>query len=74
MAVSVFGAIREFGPSIDDWNSYTERLIANDAVSMKKKHAILLNSVGASTYKLIWNLTSPHSPASKTLKKNFRFS
>ena len=46
MAVSVFGAIREFDPSIDD---YTERLIANDAVSMKKKHAILLNSVEAST-------------------------
>ena len=43
----MFGAIREFDPSIDDWNSYTERLIANDAVSMKQKHAILLNSVGA---------------------------
>ena len=37
----MFGAIREFDPSIDDWNSYTEYLIANDAVSMKKKHATL---------------------------------
>ena len=45
MAVSTFGTIGEFDPSIDDWNSYTQRLeqylIANDAVSMEKKGAIL---------------------------------
>ena len=72
MAVSTFGTIGEFDPLIDDWNSYTDRLeqylISNYAVSMEKKCAILLSSIGASTFKLIQNLTSPHSPASKTYK------
>ena len=74
MAVFTFGAIGEFDSSVDDWNSYTERLdqylMANEVVSTEKKHAVLLSSVGASTYKLIRNLTSPHPPGSIDLVRD----
>ena len=43
--------------------------MANEVVSPEKKRAILLSSVGASTYKLIRNLTSPHPPVSRTYKE-----
>ena len=73
MAVFTFGAIGEFDSSVDDWNSYTERLeqylMANEVVSPEKKRAVLLSSVGASTYKLIRNLTSPYPPGSRTYKE-----
>ena len=73
MAVFTFGAIGDFDSSVDDWNSYTERLdqylMANEVVSTEKKRAVLLSSVGASTYKLIRNLTSPHPPGSRTYKE-----
>ena len=73
MAVFTFGAIGEFDSSVDDWNSYTERLeqylMANEVGSPEKKRAVLLSSVGASTYKLIRNLTSPHPPGSRTYKE-----
>ena len=73
MAVFTFGAIGEFDSSLDDWNSYTERLeqylMANEVGSQEKKRAVLLSSVGASTYKLIRNLTSPHPPGSRTYKE-----
>ena len=63
----------EFDPSVDDWNSYAERLdhylAANDVANAKKKWSILLSSCGASTYKLIRNLTSPQPPTSKTYKE-----
>ena len=73
MAVFTFGDIGEFDSSADDWNSYTESLeqylMANAVGTLEKKRAVLLSSVGASTYKLIRNLTSPHPPGSRTYKE-----
>ena len=43
--------------------------MANEVGSTEKKRAVLLSSVGASTYKLIRNLTSPHPPGSRTYKE-----
>ena len=50
------GAIVAFDPANDDWSEYVERLehyfTANDIVEGDKQSAILLNAVGASTYRL----------------------
>ena len=43
--------------------------MANAVGTLEKKRAVLLSSVGASTYKLIRNLTSPHPPGSRTYKE-----
>ena len=40
-------------------------LVANDNSDRDEKRAILLSSVGASTYKLLRNLSSPDSPKDK---------
>ena len=40
-------------------------LVANDNSEGDNKRAILLSSVGASTYKLLRNLSSPDSPKDK---------
>jgi hypothetical protein len=52
-----------FNPSQDDWCEYIERLehyfTANDIASSEKRRTILLNAVGASTYRLIRTLVAP---------------
>ena len=52
--------------------SYVERLdqyfAANDITEAEKKRATLLSFVGAVTYKLIRNLTTPNGPTSSTYK------
>ena len=62
----------KFNPDEDDWKSYVERLdqyfAANDITEAEKKRATLLSSVGAVTYKLIRNLTTPDGPTSRTYK------
>ena len=62
----------KFNPDEDDWKSYVERLdqyfAANDITEAAKKRATLLSSVGAVTYKLIRNLTTPDGPTSRTYK------
>ena len=62
----------KFNPDEDDWKSYVERLdqyfAANDITEAEKKRATLLSSVGADTYKLIRNLTTPNGPTSHTYK------
>ena len=56
----------KFNPNEDDWKSYVESLdqyfAANDITEAEKKRATLLSSVGAVTYKLIRNLTTPNGP------------
>ena len=57
------GTIGEFVSEHEDWSSYIERLenyfVANDVVTAKKKHAMLLGVCYARTYQLICNLTTP---------------
>ena len=68
--MSTFG---EFDISLEDWSSYTKRLdhymLANHVTDPGKKRPILLSTCGATTYKLIRNLTSPDLPISKTYKE-----
>ena len=65
-----YGHISEFDPQEEDWTFYSERLnsffAANTITSDQRKAAILLSSVGAKTYRLISNLTSPDLPSAKT--------
>ena len=61
--VGLHGAVVAFDPANDDWSEYVERLehyfTANDIVEGDKQRAILLNAVGASTYRLVRSLVSP---------------
>lgn len=72
------GKISEFNPSTDDFESWigvlTNYLIANDidatredAAIKKKAQAILLSSIGVSTYGLLQSLVSPAKPEDKSL-------
>ncbi|GFN78753.1 low quality protein: uncharacterized protein k02a2.6-like [Plakobranchus ocellatus] len=62
----VIGSVQAFNEADDSWIAYTERLehffVANDITSEEKKKAILLSSVGATTYKLVSNLVLPRKP------------
>ena len=62
-SVGLHGAVAMFDPSQDDWCEYIERLehyfTANDIASSEKRRAILLNAVGAATYRLIRTLVAP---------------
>ena len=62
-AVGLHGAVAPFNQDQDDWSEYIERLehyfAANDIVSAEKQRAILLSTVGPSTYRLIRTLVSP---------------
>ena len=54
--VGLHGAVVAFDPANDDWSEYVERLehyfTANDIVEGDKQSAIVLNAVGACTYRL----------------------
>ena len=55
--------------SLSVWLLYIELLqnyVANDVVTAKKKHAILLSVCGACTYQLICNLTTHVIPSLKS--------
>ena len=62
-SVGLHGTVAMFDPSQDDWCEYIERLehyfTANDIASSEKRRAILLNAVGAATYRLIRTLVAP---------------
>ena len=64
------GKIGEFDPLQETWAMYVERLelysIANGIEDARKKRAVLLTVSGASTYKLIRNLSAPTKPAEKS--------
>ena len=63
----------EFDPSLEDWNSYSERFdfyleagrIEDPAIQL----STFLSSVGPSTYKLIRNLCCPKPPRAMTYKE-----
>ena len=67
------GTVGEFQAAQEDWLAYVERLqqyfTANDVDSADKQRAILLSSVGASTYRLIRNLLAPAKPTERTFKE-----
>ena len=64
------GIIGEYCSTREDWLAYTERMqqyfAANDVKRADKQRAILLSSVGASTYQLIKSLLAPSKPAEKS--------
>jgi len=68
--MATHGKIGEFDPSQETWAMYVERLelyfIANGIEDAGKKRAVLLTVSGASTYKLIRNLSAPIKPAEKS--------
>ena len=61
--VGLHGTVAAFDPAQEDWSEYIERIehyfTANGIVEEDKRRAILLNAVGASTYRLIKTLVSP---------------
>ena len=65
-ASTAHGSITAFDGEKEDWVEYAERLenyfIANDIDDENKKRAILLNGVGATTYRLIKTLALPGTP------------
>lgn len=64
------GQVREFDPQICDWPIYKRRLdnyfVANNITDGAVKRAILLNALSEEGYKLIYNLSLPILPESKT--------
>ncbi|GFO16405.1 polycystic kidney disease protein 1-like 2 [Plakobranchus ocellatus] len=84
----VIGSVQAFNEADDSWIAYTERLehffVANDITSEEKKKAILLSSVGATTYKLVKPGDVPyreiievvkahHNPRPSTIVQRFKF-
>ena len=63
----------EFDPSLEDWNSYSERfdfyLEAGRIEDPALQLSTFLSSVGPSTYKLIRNLCCPKPPRAMTYKE-----
>ena len=61
--VGLHGVVATFDPEQDEWSEYIERLkhyfTANEIASEDKRRDILLNAVGASTYRLIRTLVTP---------------
>ena len=79
--VGQIGRMDPFDETMDDWESFSERLTqffaAND-INDEKKVPALLSLVGGKTYKLLKNLVAPQKPHEKTydelieeLKKHF---
>ena len=64
--VAMHGVVSAFDGNQEEWVDYAERLenyfIANDTTDPAKQRAILLNGVGASTYRLIKTLSLPGKP------------
>jgi hypothetical protein len=64
--IALHGVASPFDGTREEWEDYAERLenyfIANDIKDPVKQRAILLNCVGASTYRLIKTLSLPGKP------------
>ena len=73
--MATHGHVGEFTGDSDDWTAYAERLehyfTANEVKTAAKKRAVLLSCCGATTYKLIRNLTAPGKVASYPGSFNF---
>ena len=67
------GVVAPFNGKEEEWIDYAEQLehyfIANDITDVTKKRAILLNAVGASTYRLIKTLALPGVPKDFTFEQ-----
>ena len=67
------GFITEYDNTREDWLAYTERMqqyfAANNVKNAEQQWAILLSSVGASTYQLIKNLLAPCKPAERSFEE-----
>ena len=70
-AAGLHGFVPSFEKGQEEWSEYIERLdhyfVANDINSDAKRKAILLNAVGAQTYRLIRTLMSPATLADVSL-------
>ena len=70
--MSTIGKIEQFDPSVEEWETYEERLeqffIVNDLEAEKKVPA-LLSLIGAKTYALLKNLLTPVKPSTKSYKE-----
>ena len=70
MAATQYGHLQEFHPETDSVKKYLECVslyFMVIEVPNEKKVAILLSSIGASTYALLSDLVAPESPGDKTL-------
>ena len=67
------GVVSPYDGNQEEWVEYAERLenyfIANEITDVAKRRAILLNGVGASTYRLIKTLALPGSPKDLTFEE-----
>ena len=63
--MAVHGTLSAFNPQEEDWSEYAERLsfyfTANGIATDAKKRAILLSSVGPTTFRLMRSLVLPNS-------------
>ena len=71
--MATHGTIGEFRNAQEDRLAFVERLqqyfTANDVADADKQRAILLSSVGPTTYRLICNLLAHEKPTEKTFKE-----
>ena len=70
--MATFGTLKEFCPASDWMKTYLQRVdlyFAANSVKDDKKVAILLTSIGASTYDRLCDLMAPDAPSTKTLDK-----
>lgn len=71
MATLQFGQVQDYDRTKEEWTQYWDRFQcyceANGITDAAKKRAILLSSVGCSTYKLLSSLTAPAKPVEKSL-------
>ena len=71
MATPQFGQVQDFDRAKEEWTQYWDRFQcyceANGITDTAKQRAILLSSVGCSTYKLLSSLTAPAKPVETSL-------
>lgn len=69
---AVFGTMQPFNHETDQWRIYKGRLAqffnTIGLIDEERKKSALLNYVGASTYRLLFDLCSPIDPGAKTYK------
>lgn len=69
---AVFGTMKPFNHETDQWRIYKGRLAqffnTIGLIDEERKQSALLNYVGASTYRLLFDLCSPIDPGAKTYK------
>ena len=70
MAAPLLGCLEPFDSSNEEWGAYMEHmdefLIANGVDDDRKKVAVLLSTVGPSTYRLLKDLLAPTLPSTQS--------